>query len=138
MTDTVTDTVTETLTDTVTDAVSETRDDTADAVADSRTGQWREAMPLDEPWEGEMEGVEVDGHKILLVNIDGEIRAYRNRCPHQAWELSDGDFDGENITCCRHLWTFNAESGQGVNPENCQLVGYPCSVVDGMIMVDVT
>ena len=71
MTDTVTDTVTETLTDTVTDAVSETRDDTADAVADSRTGQWREAMPLDELWEGEMEGVEVDGaFEALLCVLD--------------------------------------------------------------------
>jgi toluene monooxygenase system ferredoxin subunit len=95
-------------------------------------------MQLEDLWEGEMAGVEVAGTKVLLVNIDGEIRAYRNRCPHQAWALSEGDLDDGTITCVNHMWMFDARSGQGVNPDNCALTSYPAQVTeDGVIMVDV-
>jgi toluene monooxygenase system ferredoxin subunit len=104
----------------------------------SMTGHWQAAMALDDLWDGEMEGVEVGGQKVLLVNLGGEIRAYRNQCPHQQWALSEGDFDGETITCARHMWVFDAGSGCGVNPANSQLVRYPCEVIaDGTILVDV-
>jgi len=53
---------------------------------------------------------------VLLVNVDGDVRAYRNQCPHQAWALSEGDFDGETITCARHMWEFDARSGKGGQP----------------------
>jgi toluene monooxygenase system ferredoxin subunit len=102
------------------------------------TGQWQEAMPLDDLWEGEMEPVEIGGKNILLVNVDGEIRAYENKCPHQAWALHEGDFDGREITCSRHMWVFDARDGHGVNPDNCRLTGFPCRVSeDGVILVDV-
>ena len=101
--------------------------------------RWSVAYPLDDLWEGDMEGVEVVGHKVLLVNVEGEIRAYRNRCPHQGWPLSEGDFDGATIVCANHSWEFDAKSGCGVNPADCALSRYPCMVNnDGMICVDVT
>ncbi|MBX6166639.1 MAG: Rieske 2Fe-2S domain-containing protein [Thermobispora bispora] len=107
-------------------------------MSDTVTRQWQAAMHLDDLWEGDMAGVEVAGKKVLLVNIDGEVRAYQNRCPHQAWALDEGDFDGQTITCLRHMWVFDADTGQGVNPDNCRLISYPCTVTDdGTIMVDV-
>ncbi len=76
------------------------------------TTMWHETMHIDDLWEGDMAPVDVQGTKVLLVNVDGEVRAYQNRCPHQ--------------------------SGQGVNPDDCSLNGYPCEVgEDGMIRVDV-
>jgi toluene monooxygenase system ferredoxin subunit len=102
------------------------------------TGQWQEAMRVDDLWEGDMEAVEVAGKKVLLVNVGGDVRAYENRCPHQAWALDEGDFDGETIICTRHMWEFDAGTGQGVNPNNCRLTVYPCRVTEsGAIMVDV-
>lgn len=96
---------------------------------------WREAMPFDDLWIGDLVGVEVDGHQVLLVNVDDEIRAYRDRCPHQESPLSDGDLDGSLLTCATHLWEFDALSGCGVNPDDSQLTGYPVRVEDGMIHV---
>jgi toluene monooxygenase system ferredoxin subunit len=99
---------------------------------------WREAMHVDDLWEGDMAPVEVEGTKVLLVNVDGEVRAYENRCPHQAWALDEGDFDGVTITCSRHMWEFDADTGDGVNPTSACLNTYPCQVADdGTIMVDV-
>ncbi|MEV7502707.1 Rieske 2Fe-2S domain-containing protein [Streptomyces sp. NPDC093018] len=102
------------------------------------TGTWHKAMDIDDLWEGDMAAAEVEHTKLLLVNVGGEIRAYQNRCPHQAWALDEGDFDGETLVCTRHMWEFDAKTGQGVNPSSCRLTSYPCRVgEDGAIMVDV-
>ena len=101
------------------------------------TTMWHETVHIDDLWEGDMAPVDVQGTKVLLVNVDGEVRAYQNRCPHQAGALDEGDFDGATLTCVRHMWQFDAASGQGVNPDDCSLNGYPCEVgEDGMIRVD--
>ena len=99
---------------------------------------WTAAIALDDVWEDDMVGVEVEGTKVLIVNIGGDLQAYTNVCPHQASALDEGDFDGETITCARHLWEFDARTGRGVNPADATLRRYPCMVNDdGMICVDV-
>jgi toluene monooxygenase system ferredoxin subunit len=102
------------------------------------TMQWRETMHIDDLWDGDMAPVEVDGTNVLLVNVDGDIKAYLNRCPHQAWALDEGDFDGQTLTCIRHLWTFDVTDGKGINPDDECLTKFRCHVgEDGMIRVDV-
>ena len=102
------------------------------------TRTWQAAGTIDDLWEGDMAGAEVAGQPVLLVNLDGEVRAYRNRCPHQEWALDDGDLDETTLTCVRHLWSFDVSTGCGVNPADTRLVSYPCRVdEDGTIRVDV-
>jgi toluene monooxygenase system ferredoxin subunit len=102
------------------------------------TMRWHEAMHIDDLWEGDMAPVEVDGTKVLLVNVDGDVKAYLNRCPHQAWALDEGDFDGQTLTCIRHLWTFDVTDGQGINPDDECLTKFRCEVgEDGVIRVEV-
>ena len=84
-----------------------------------------------------MVGVEVGSTSILLVNVDGEVRAYDNRCPHQATPLSEGDLDGEVLTCRAHLWEFNALTGRGINPESSKLIRFPVRIENGMIYVEI-
>ncbi|MBB5916617.1 toluene monooxygenase system ferredoxin subunit [Nocardia transvalensis] len=103
----------------------------------TETRNWQETQHIDDLWEDEMVGVEVDGKKVLLVNAGGEVRAYENRCPHQAWPLDEGDLDGGQLTCVNHMWTFDALTGAGINPCDHALKAFPCRVdVDGMIEVD--
>jgi toluene monooxygenase system ferredoxin subunit len=110
----------------------------APAAGDAAQRTWTPAIALDDVWEGEMVGVEVGDTKVLIVNLDGDLQAYTNVCPHQASALDEGDFDGETITCARHLWEFDARSGRGVNPADAALTRYPCRLDDdGMICVDV-
>lgn len=101
------------------------------------TSVWRKASDTDDLWAGEMTGVDVSGTDVLLVNVDGEVRAYENRCPHQGWPLDEGDFDGETITCAHHLWEFDASTGLGVNPAGSWLTAFPCRVTDHGVEVDV-
>lgn len=100
------------------------------------TDVWVDAMLLDDLWEGEMAGVRIDTTSVLLVNVDGDVHAYENRCPHQAWALDVGEFDGDRIICTRHLWEFDSRSGAGINPADCRLKSFRCRVdSDGVIRV---
>jgi toluene monooxygenase system ferredoxin subunit len=95
-------------------------------------------MNVDDLWEGEMIDVEVAGQQVVLINLDGEVLAYQNRCPHQGWPLHRGILEDEELTCANHMWVFDVSTGKGINPGNCSLVSYPCKVDEnGDILVSV-
>jgi toluene monooxygenase system ferredoxin subunit len=98
---------------------------------------WHDVMPLSELWVGELVGVDVAGHKVLLVNAERELRAYEDRCPHLSSRLSDGVLDGNVLMCSTHLWEFDCLTGEGINPKSCGLAAYPVRVDDGTIQVGV-
>ncbi len=106
-------------------------------MSDSSTTQtWHQVFSYDDLWEGEMTAVDVQGKKVLLINNDGDVHAYQDRCPHQNWPLHNGDFSNGVLTCVQHLWQFDVTTGKGVNPSTCQLLKYPCKVDgDGHIHV---
>lgn len=85
-----------------------------------------------------MRAVTVGARRVLLVHVDGGVRAYDNRCPHRAWPLERGRLEGGVLTCANHGWRFDVATGQGVDPPDCALVAYPCRVDDdGVIGVAV-
>jgi toluene monooxygenase system ferredoxin subunit len=99
---------------------------------------FQRACSGDEVWEGEMTEVDVDRHTILLVRLDGgELRAYQGMCPHQDIPLSEGRFDGKVLMCRAHQWTFDACTGQGINPGDCRLAQYPVREEGEDVLVEV-
>src|SRR5262245_56055288 len=105
---------------------------------DATTLAWFEVATLDNLWEGEAIDVRVGDELILLVHLTGgEIRAYQGHCPQQRTTLADGQLDGHILTCAAHLWQFNLSTGQGVNPQGCQLYRYQVKVEDETICVGI-
>jgi nitrite reductase/ring-hydroxylating ferredoxin subunit len=55
------------------------------------------------------------GHEVILVNLDGELHAYRNSCPHIGIGLDYGDgrcLHGERqLICNMHGALFDAATG---------------------------
>ena len=99
---------------------------------------FQKACTLDDVWEGEMTEVDVSGHAVLLVGLEGgEVRGFQGRCPHQDIPLCEGKFDGRTLMCRAHQWTFDARTGQGINPGNCQLATYPVQVDGEDVLVEV-
>ncbi|WP_338051314.1 Rieske (2Fe-2S) protein [Pseudonocardia acidicola] len=98
---------------------------------------WLFAGTLDDVWEGEMCAVDLDGAEVLLCNLDGELFAYEDRCPHLANPLSQGDLSEGVLTCAAHEWQFDARSGHGVNPASVCLHRYPLRLDGDRIFVGV-
>jgi len=96
---------------------------------------WQRAMPFDDLWIGDAVGLELAGVPVLLVNIEDEVRAYVDSCPHQGSKLSEGELAGRELTCGTHRWEFDALTGQGINPAGSRLSRLPLRVQDGMIEV---
>jgi len=93
---------------------------------------------LDDLWEGEMELYDVDGHEVLIIHGDGGyVRAVQGICPHQEIPLVEGTLQGKTLTCRAHLWQFDVEAGEGINPTGCKLAIYPAEIRDDDIYVDV-
>jgi toluene monooxygenase system ferredoxin subunit len=98
---------------------------------------FRKVATLDELWDGEMTVLEIEGHVVLLVNVDGGIHAYADSCPHLGTRLSQGSLQRNMLTCATHGWEFEASTGQGINPKTACLKSFAVKVENGDILVDV-
>ena len=88
-------------------------------------------------WSGEKLGIEIGGRRILLVNVDGVVRAYEDRCLHHGWPLSRGKLIGSELTCALHQWRYDACTGMGLNPRGVTLRSYAVRILNGDILVDI-
>lgn len=69
-------------------------------------------MPVKDLREGKMRKGEVDGIPILLVKRGDEIFAMAEKCSHLGGPLSEGEFDGQTVTCPWHYSKFDIEDGR--------------------------
>ena len=60
--------------------------------------------------------VEVNGTEIALFNLQGNFYAINNTCPHRGGPLSEGEIEGEQVTCPWHGAIFNIKSGEVLGP----------------------
>lgn len=84
-----------------------------------------------------MKGIEHDGRRILIINLDGQLHAWDGMCTHEEADLSTGFLIGEEITCPLHLSRFNLLTGEAVNPPaEKPLTKYNVKVENGEIFVE--
>jgi len=62
------------------------------------------------PEQGKM--VEVNGKKIALCNLEGSFYAINDTCTHRGGPLSEGEIEGEQVTCPWHGALFNIKTGE--------------------------
>ena len=67
-----------------------------------------------EPNHGKM--VEVQGKKIALFNVNGQFHAIDNTCTHRGGPLSEGELEGDEVTCPWHGAKFKVSSGEVLSP----------------------
>jgi toluene monooxygenase system ferredoxin subunit len=82
-------------------------------------------------------GVGGGGRKVLLVNLNGTIYAYEDRCAHLGVALSDGHLSGSTLTCRVHQWEYDVCTGRGRNPTTVCLRAFAIRVSQRDILVDV-
>ena len=98
---------------------------------------FRKVATLDELWDGEMTVLEIEGHVVLLVNVDGAVRAYADSWPHLGTRLSQGSLQRNALTCATHGWEFDPCTGQGINPKTASLESFAVKIENGDILIDV-
>jgi nitrite reductase/ring-hydroxylating ferredoxin subunit len=97
--------------------------------------------------------VDIDGRAIVIFNINGELFALLNRCPHQGGNLSEGRLiglveasepgvyrysrHGEILRCPWHGWEFDVRTGKSwCDPARTRTKIYDVDVEAGKNLVE--
>lgn len=86
---------------------------------------------------GQSLALRIEGKDIALFNVDGELSAIENACPHAGGALSSGRLSGCIVTCPSHGLRFNVSTGAHVSSPELAVATFPVKVVDGKVLVAV-
>lgn len=51
-------------------------------------------------------------HDVVVVNLEGELFALEDACPHSGRSLSEGELAAGCIVCPAHGWEIDVQSGE--------------------------
>jgi nitrite reductase/ring-hydroxylating ferredoxin subunit len=83
-------------------------------------------------------GVQAEGRSLALVNLNGEIYALDDECPHEAGPLSDGRIVGNEIECPWHSSHFDIRTGRVMmDPAESDVATYKVRVIGDAVEVEI-
>src|SRR6056297_1173603 len=74
-------------------------------------------LSIDDLEIGTMKMVKVDGRRVCLVRTADGLHAIDHACPHEGYGLTQGELDGDLLTCAWHNWKFRVSDGVCVQGE---------------------
>ena len=85
---------------------------------------------------GKMKRFDIDGHAILVANVDGRYYAVDDTCTHEDASLASGSLKGELVKCPLHGSRFRLTSGEALDePAEEALNTYPVEIEGDNILV---
>lgn len=78
--------------------------------------------------DGQGLAVEVDGKRIAVFNVGGTFYAIDDECPHQGGPLSEGELDGNIVTCPWHAWMYDVCTGVNTDDDSISVCKYQIKV----------
>ena len=104
----------------------------------AKPGQYVEVGSADKLGEGETMRVELAGHVIALVKLDGKVYAFQEFCTHRFGPLSEGSFKNHQVCCPWHGSCFDLQTGKVTHgPAKLDINTYEARVRDGKIEIKV-
>lgn len=85
---------------------------------------WRRLVQAADVPPGHRRLADLDGERLIVVNLDGVYHAIEDRCPHDGGSLADGELRGCEIVCPRHGARFDVTTGAVTAPPACEAVGH--------------
>jgi 3-phenylpropionate/trans-cinnamate dioxygenase ferredoxin subunit len=97
---------------------------------------WVDVCPAAELAPGAHRVIDVDGAKVAVFNLDGELHAIEDVCTHDGGELTGGAIEGEEIVCPRHGARFCIRTGEALSPPAYEPTAkLPVRVENGVVQV---
>lgn len=94
-----------------------------------------EAARLDRVPPGKSLSVTVEDKPVGLFNVDGQIYAIDDICPHAGASLGLGKLNGRIVTCAHHGMKIDVVTGCFPASMGFAVTSYPVLVVAGMVLV---
>lgn len=78
---------------------------------------------------------EFEDKSLALFNVDGQLFAIDDSCPHQGSSLCGGRLEGRVIQCLAHGLRFDLHSGYLLNSRQVKVTNYPVEITDGQAFI---
>ena len=88
------------------------------------------------PAAGQVMEADAAGVMVCLANVEGELSAVDNVCPHRQGPLGQGWLEGESVVCPWHSWTFHLKTGVGEFPAKTKIDVFPVKIEGGEVLVN--
>lgn len=86
---------------------------------------------------GSKRAFKVGDRRVALCNVEGNLYAIDDVCPHAGASMAAGPLRGTTLTCPLHAIAFDVTNGAAVCPKNMDPVqSFPVTVKDGQITVE--
>jgi nitrite reductase (NADH) small subunit len=89
------------------------------------------------PRVGQVVEAEAEGVAVCLANVNGELSALDNVCPHRQGPLGQGWLEGAAVVCPWHSWTFDVKTGLAEFPVHERVDVFPLRVEGEDVLVDI-
>jgi nitrite reductase (NADH) small subunit/3-phenylpropionate/trans-cinnamate dioxygenase ferredoxin subunit len=87
---------------------------------------------------GKSKLVSVGSRKMALFNVNGTFYAIDDTCPHRGGPLSEGELEGNVVTCPWHGAQFDVTTGRNLSPPaRSDVASYPVQLSGNDVQVDV-
>lgn len=94
-----------------------------------------EAYSLQEIAPGTSRPLRIGTTDVILFNVDGEIHALENSCPHAGAGLNGGKLCGKVVTCPAHGLRFDVTNGAMQVAPAVRIKTFPVKIADGKILL---
>jgi nitrite reductase/ring-hydroxylating ferredoxin subunit/alkylhydroperoxidase/carboxymuconolactone decarboxylase family protein YurZ len=95
---------------------------------------WHTIAPEKEIPSEEAAYFEIDGRHIFTYRKGDEISVYDSRCPHQVTDIPHLSLEGKTLTCPKHEWAFDIESGECIAKGKRPLKRFEHKFEDGQLL----
>lgn len=85
---------------------------------------------------GACRSVETEVGWVALYNVNGEIFATEDACPHAGGPLGEGQLTGDCVACPWHGWRFNVKTGVRVENADFRVQCFAVRIEDGEIVLE--
>lgn len=100
--------------------------------------KWVKLCSLSEaPAPGAVAEAGAEGVAVCLANINGELSALDNVCPHRQGPLGQGWLEGDLVVCPWHAWMFHAKTGIADYPSNERVAAIPLRVEGEDVLIEI-
>ncbi|MCP3866999.1 MAG: Rieske 2Fe-2S domain-containing protein [Gammaproteobacteria bacterium] len=95
---------------------------------------WHDIVSLDEIPQEETQYYQNEGRHLFIYRKGDELNVYDSRCPHQVTDIPHLSLEGKILTCPKHEWAFNIETGECTAKGNRPLRQFDHKVENGRVL----
>jgi len=96
--------------------------------------EWHDIASVDAVPQREAAYFEKDGRHLFTWRNGDEISVYDSRCPHQVTDIPHLSLEGTTLTCPKHQWAFDIESGECIAKGKRPLKSFDHKISEGRLL----